>query len=56
MTQGAIFVPGPGDSLRISPLTRVSPRRPNRRRHTILWQIVCFAAGVVIGWITHGIL
>jgi len=56
MTQGTLFVPGPGGSLRISLLSDVSPRRPNRRRHTLLWRIVCFVAGVVIGWITHGIL
>ena len=56
MTQGTFFVPGPGESLRISPLAHVSSMRLNRRRHTFLWRILCFAAGVVIGWLTHGLL
>ena len=56
MTQGTLFVPGPGGSLRISPLTGVAPKRPNRRRHTLLWRIVCFAGGVAVGWITYGLL
>jgi hypothetical protein len=54
MTQGTFLVPGPGGSFRISSLTSVLPKRPNRRRHTLLWRIVCFAAGVVIGWIISG--
>jgi len=56
MTQGTFLVPGPRGSLRISTLTGVVPRRPNRRRHTLRWRIVCFAAGVAVGWLTYGFL
>ena len=56
MTQGTFLVPGPRGSLRVSTLNDGSHKRQNRRQHTLLWRIVCFAAGIVIGWVIHGLL
>lgn len=49
-----LFVPGRGDSLRLSPLIG-GPRRPNRRRRKWLWRIVSFLGGLIVGWIAHGL-
>lgn len=58
MRQGTLFVPGPRGSLRLSPLIGAPPDpwRRNRRRRTWLWRIIYLVAGLVAGWIAHGVV